>query len=288
MSEESSLTLDHIALVTPDLAASKQDYERLGFQLTPQSSHKGKVSPDGPVEPWGSGNHCAMFRQGYFEILGITDPDLYHEHFRVLLDRFHGVQMVALGCESAEAFYETHRKRVPELREPVEIGRDVPYGNGTKEGLFRLVHVEEGAFPEADLVFIEHATPNVLWQKDLLVHPNRATALSGITFCSKEPAATADRFERLTDRAPSEDGDGFVFSLDEGEVRVDGPDEIARRYRSAVLPAVPCVAVATLSVYALDETKAFLRDNEITPHESEGAVWVKPERAGGVILEFKD
>ncbi len=154
MSRESSLTLDHIALVTPGLEASKQDYERLGFQLTPESSHKGKVPPDGPVEIWGSGNHCAMFRQGYLEILGITDPGRYHEHFRVLLDRFHGVRMVALGCESAEKFYETNREKVPQLIEPLEIGRDVPYGKGTKEGLFRVVQLEEGAFPEAELLFI--------------------------------------------------------------------------------------------------------------------------------------
>ncbi len=194
MSRGSSLTLDHIALVTPGLEASKQDYERLGFQLTPESSHKGKVPPDGSVEIWGSGNHCAMFRQGYFEILGITDPDRYHEHFRVLLDRFHGVRMVALGCESAEEFYETNREKVPQLIEPLEMGRDVPYGKGTKEGLFRVVQLEEGAFPEAELIFIEHGTPNVLWQKDLLVHPNRVTALSGITICSDEPEATAERF----------------------------------------------------------------------------------------------
>ena len=46
------------------------------------SSHKGRITPDGPVVQWGSGNHCAMFRHGYFEILGLTDPNRYHEPFR--------------------------------------------------------------------------------------------------------------------------------------------------------------------------------------------------------------
>ena len=288
MSKESSLTLDHVVLVTTDLAVSKRDYEQLGFQLTPESSHKGKVRPDGPVEIWGSGNHCAMFRQGYFEILGITDPDRYHEHFRVLLDRFHGMRMVALGCENAEKFYEANRERVPQLIEPREIGRDVPYGKGTKEGLFRVVQLEEGAFPEAELLFVEHATPNLLWQKDLLEHPNRVTALSGITLCSDEPKATAERFGRLSGRSCSETKSGYAFSLDEGEVRIVTPSEIAEVYRKAVLPAVPCVAVVTLTVYALDEMKTYLEEKEITPHESELGIWVKPERAGGVILEFTD
>ena len=278
MSRESSLTLDHIGLVTPSLAGSKRDYEQLGFQLTPESSHKGKVRPDGPVEIWGSGNHCAMFRQGYLEILGVTDPDRYHDHFRVLLDRFHGMRMVALGCENAKMFYEANRGRVPQLIESREIGRDVPYGKGTKEGLFRVVQLEEGTFPEAELFFVEHATPNVLWQKDLLEHPNRVTALSGITLCSDEPEATAERFGRLSGRACSEAESGYTFSLDESEIRIVPPSEIAEVYREAVLPAVPCVAVVTLTVYALDETNAYLEEKEITPHESDG----------GVILEFRD
>ena len=40
------LTLDHVALVTPDLGRSKSDYETLGFQLTRESSHKGRITPD--------------------------------------------------------------------------------------------------------------------------------------------------------------------------------------------------------------------------------------------------
>ena len=31
---------------------------------------------DGPVEPWGTGNRCAMLRDGYIELLGIFDPAL--------------------------------------------------------------------------------------------------------------------------------------------------------------------------------------------------------------------
>ena len=121
------LTLDHVALVTPDLGQSKNDYETLGFQLTRESSHKGRVTPDGPVVPWGSGNHCAMFQRGYYEILGLTDPHRYHEHFKAALDRFHGVSLVALGCADAAAFYAERKDRTPGLLKPVEVGRDVPY-----------------------------------------------------------------------------------------------------------------------------------------------------------------
>jgi catechol 2,3-dioxygenase-like lactoylglutathione lyase family enzyme len=287
MGGEGSLTLDHVALVTPDLNTSKEDYERLGFRLTRESAHRGKLTPEGPVEPWGSGNRCAMFRQGYFEILGVVDEKLPHDRFRALANRFHGVGIVALGCERADELFRSRKDRVQGLKPPVEIGRDVPIGiegDQTKPGLFRVVRAEQEVFPEAELFFIEHATPDVLWQKSLLDHPNGVQALSGITLCSEYPEETADRFERLTLRPREEGREGKLrFALDEGIASVD---EVVARFKDVVLPAVPCVAVVTLTVSDVDETRRYLKDNAVTPHLADAGVWVRPERAGGVVLYF--
>lgn len=287
MAGAGSLTLDHVALVTPDLNASKEDYEKLGFRLTRQSAHRGRLTPEGPVEPWGSGNRCAMFRQGYFEILGVVDEKLPHDRFRALADRFHGVGLVALGVERAEELFRTRKDRVPGLKPPVEIGRDVPVGlegDRTKPGLFRIVRVEPELFPEAELFFIEHATPDVLWQKSLLDHPNGVQALSGITICSEDPEGTAERFERLTLR--TRDERELRFGLDEGSVEIASVEDVTARFEDVILPDVPCVAVATLAVKDVDETRRYLKDNAITPHPSDDGVWVRPERAGGVVLLF--
>lgn len=284
MSGDGSLTLDHVALVSPDLSASKEDYEKLGFRLTAESSHKGKLTPDGPVELWGSGNRCAMFRQGYFEILGVTDPNRPLDHFRALAEKVHGVQIVALGCERASDFYQRRKERVKGLKEPIEFGRDVPYGEGSKPGLFRIVHVEPEVFPEVEILFIEHATPDLLWQKSLLDHPNGVRALEGVTICSDEPERSAQRFQALTLREP--DDSGHRFDLDEGFVEIVDPDEIANRFPDAVLPAIPCVAAVTLRSSDLAETRGLLKENEITPHRSADGLWVRPERAGGVVLHY--
>ena len=279
-----ALTLDHVALVTANLAASRDDYEKLGFTLTRESSHKGRITSDGPVVPWGSGNHCAMFRRGYFEILGLTDPNRYHEPFRAALSRFHGVSMVALGCESAQAFYENSKSgRVA----PVEVRRDVPFGGSTREGVFHIVRPEEGAFPEAELVFIEHATRDVLWQKPLLQHANGVTGLTGVTLCSESPEETAARFERCTGLGGTALDKSPYFALDDGYVELKTPEKVLSRYPGAVLPAVPSVGVVELLVDDVDATKLFLEGAGVTPHASDDGVWVRPERTGGVILEFK-
>jgi len=281
-----ALGLDHVALVTPDLAQSKDDYDRLGFTLTRESSHKGRVVPDGPVVPWGSGNHCAMFRQGYFEILGLTDPSLYHEHFAAALKRFNGVSMIALRCESAQALYEARQARASGVLPPVEVGRDVPHGDGAEEGLFRIVHLEESAFPEVEMLFIEHATPDVLWQPSLLGHPNKTVALAGITLCSESPEETAARFERCTGLGGTGVSGRPTFSLSSGKIDITTPDDISERYPDAVLPAVPSVAVVRLRVSDIETTTGFLDGSGITYYERGDTVWVRPERTGGVILEF--
>lgn len=286
MSDAPRLSLDHVGLVTPSLEASRGDYETLGFELTPESSHKGVVRPGGPVELWGSGNHCAMFRRGYFEILGITDPSRYHDHFRALLSRFHGVQLIALGCQSAADYYHDYARVVSGLKEPVEIGRDVPFGDGTREGLFRIVHLGDGVFPEAELFVIEHATPDVLWQDELLQQPNGVTGLAEVTVCAVGPKMTAGRFSRVVRREPEYDAGVFRFDLHEGAVCVTSPDIVAERYGGVVLPAVPSVAVVTLTVESLDASRDFFVGRSVTTHECRKGFWVRPERTGGVILEF--
>ncbi len=280
----SGLTLDHVALVTANLAASRDDYEKLGFTLTRASSHKGRITADGPVVPWGSGNHCAMFRRGYFEILGLCDPNRYHEPFRAALSRFHGVSLIALGCESAQAFYESSQGG---RAAPVEVRRDVPFGGSTREGVFHIVRPEEGAFPEAELVFIEHATRDVLWQKPLLEHANGVTGLTGVTLCSEFPEETAARFERCTGLGGTALDKSPYFALDDGYVELKTPEKVLSRYPGAVLPAVPSVGVVELLVDDVDATKLFLEGAGVTPHASDNGVWVRPERTGGVILEFK-
>ena len=69
-----ALDLDHVGIAVANLDAGLETFQRLGFNLTSRSHHKGSRVPGGPIEPWGSANHCAMLEQGYLEVLGVTDP----------------------------------------------------------------------------------------------------------------------------------------------------------------------------------------------------------------------
>ena len=221
-------TLDHVAVVVGDLDAGRDAYRRLGFRLTPRSSHKGQLTADGPVEIWGSGNHCSMFARGYFEILGITDPARHSFGVDKHLARYQGLHLIALGCDDAAAVAAALKTRIDGVHDVVEVQRDVPQmTGGTRLGRFRILHLDDGLFAPAELFYIEHATPDVLWQPPLLDQPNGVIGLAAVTICTDDVAATVRDLSLIIDVAPT-GGDGLAaFELAPGTVEIASPAALA-------------------------------------------------------------
>ena len=282
MTEDDGLFLDHVAVVIPDLARAGKTFERLGFRLTPQSSHKGSLRPGGPLEPFGSGNHCAMFAQGYLELLGITDPNRYTGEVTPLLQRYAGLHLVALGCRDARQAARELGQRLGAELGIRELGRDVPQvEGGTKPAMFRIVGLPAGSFPEAKLFLIEHATPEALWQRALLDQPNGVTGLAGAVLCVSSPAETRQRLSRILGRADA----GGRFTLARGTIEVIDRQEFAARYGGEPR-ALPMVAAARFTVSDIAATARDLRAKGVPLEESGGRIRIGPETAEGAILEF--
>ncbi len=53
--------LHHVGLISRDMDAVIDQYERLGFSFTPLSVPRIKLSPDGEPELLGAGNRTAIF-----------------------------------------------------------------------------------------------------------------------------------------------------------------------------------------------------------------------------------
>ena len=278
MSAPDGLFLDHVAVVVPDLARAAKTYERLGFRLTSESSHKGPLAPGGPLEPYGSGNHCAMFAEGYLEILGITDPKRYTGEVSPLLQRYAGLHLIALGCGDARQAARDLGKRLGAELGIRELGRDVPQvDGGTKPAQFRIVGLPAGTFSEAKLFLIEQSTPNVLWQPALLDQPNGVTGLAGAVLCVATPAETRQRLGRIIGR---ED-----LALSRGGLEVIDSGELAARY--GIEPAaLPMVAAARFAVSDVAATARYLRDHGVSFRQHGDRIHVGPDLAEGAIIEF--
>jgi len=282
MNRTDELFLDHVAVVIPDLARAGRTYERLGFRLTPESSHKGPLRPGGPLEPFGSGNHCAMFRDGYLELLGITDPKRYTGEVTPQLERYAGLHLVALGCRDARQAARDLGQRLGAKLGVRELGRDVPQvEGGTKPAVFRIVSLPAGILTEAKLFLIEHATPEALWQPALLEQPNGVTGLAGAVLCVASPAETRQKLSRILGR----EAVGGRFTLARGTIEVIDRQEFSARY-GAEPRAVPMVAAARFTVGDGDATARYLRGKDVPFHEKDGRLWIGPEAAEGAVVEF--
>src|SRR6056297_752380 len=172
------MDLDHAAVVVADLARGSAAFARLGFALTPRGLHRGPLPPDGRIGAWGSGNHCAMLRQGYLEVLGVADPAGHKPHLERRLARYEGLHLIAFGTPDAAA----DAAALPGVQPPQDLSRAVPLAGGG-EGIarFGIANLDAEAYPEADFILIEQRTPELLWQPALLDHPNGALALAGVT-----------------------------------------------------------------------------------------------------------
>jgi len=284
--ERPDFWLDHVALVTPDLDRAYEVYSRMGFNLSPRSSHQGRLEADGPIELWGAGNHCAMFSTGYLEILGITDPDRYCEHVQILLDHYSGLHLIALGCADIERRIDILKRNLGQESTFYDVSRDVPLvKGGSKEATFRILQLPDETFPEADLFFIEHKNTEVLWQPELLQQPNGVTGLSAITVCSDIWKDSAERLSVALAVTPVATDDARKFSLAHGEIKIMAPNAFSRRFATVAAPVLPWVGAVEFTVTDIGTTHRFLQRNQFEVHAlQDDSVWIDVE---GAVMVFR-
>jgi len=280
-------TLDHIGVVVPDVPEAGRAYQKLGFTITPQSSHK-RQRPDGGFDPLGTGNHCVMLRRGYLELIGITDTSLPHDSLKERLDRYHGLQLIALGTGDAAAVEAAWAAAAGQgVRPLTPLGRDVPQvEGGTKYGSFSIVYLESAAFPEAELFAIQHHSVPVLWQPALLNHANGAEGLVGLDLITPDVEATCARLTRF---GLDVDQSGAVPSArfqDGGELVLLSQDEARRRYPGIALHGAPSVAAMRIAVASLSATAEYFRKAAIAFTAAGGVLRVAPDLACGVVVDF--
>src|SRR5207248_2595505 len=144
-----AMFLDHVAHFVPEMDAAAAALERCGFRLTPFTAQTNRV--DGQPVPAGTGNRCAMLRQGYVEILtAVATPGGNTELARQLLERIaeHGGLHLA-ACSSADAAAE-HRR----LAEAgfatlplVDMRRPVTTHTGSEDARFTIARIAHHSMP---------------------------------------------------------------------------------------------------------------------------------------------
>lgn len=291
-----AVALDHVGFAGPDLAAIAAAYERLGFTLTPVARQSGRRTPDGPVEPFGTGNRCAFLGHGYIELIAVLDPARFDNGLHAWLSRYAGLHIVALAMEDEAANLERLRRGgvpiagVAYLERPVEPGGPVA----------RFARLPLPDAPEGRLQLIRHLTPELVWQDRWMAHANGAAALEGVVLAAAEPADTAARLSRLAGLPVRPDPlGGFRLTLPGAPgaagprspampttLRVLPPAAVPRLFPGVSPPALPSVVGMTVRTADGLASARRVLDGLPTVEAPEGGLMVPPHLAGGAALVF--
>jgi hypothetical protein len=236
-----TLVLDHVAHFVPDADAAMAAVQRLGFAVTPFSPQSHRPTPDAPVTPAGTGNRCVMLRRGYLEFLTPTADTPIAGQLREAMRRYIGVQLVAFGTADPEAdrtrLDAAGFKPLPVLALERPIG--TPEGEHTAR--FQVLRVPSGTMPEGRIQFVQQRTPELLWQRRWLDHPNRAFALAAVLICVADPKEAAQRYARYSGLTATAHGLAQRIATARGDLLFVTPATLARDF-GLEPAAVPMIA----------------------------------------------
>jgi hypothetical protein len=261
----SALSLDHVGAITRDLSAAGARWERLGFKLSPLSRQSGAVPGRTGMQPWASANRCAIFRKGYLELIGIFDSSAYNPWQRFLA-RFEGLHLLALRCADADASFERLRLTASFLDPPIARERQLMHHGEQRTMHFRNIFSRDTECPEGRYIVIEHQTPELLWQEELLEHENGALGLADVVIVADD-SGVADR-ARALDSIPQVLTPAAFFA------------------RFGWTPPAPCFAAISIVFADLRRALALLLSRGITPMRNGNDLWLAPEAANGFVMRL--
>jgi Glyoxalase-like domain len=275
--------LDHTAFFVPAMDAAADTLERCGFRLTPftvQTNREG----DRTV-PSGTGNRCAMLRNGYLEILTavptpVGDTPLSAQLRERIADH-PGLHLAALSTADAAAEHRRLAEAGFATLPLVDMRRPV----GDDFARFTIARVAHGTMPEGRAQFLAHHTEKLVWLSGMLDHPNGARSLTALWVAAEDPAEPAARYARFTGRPAQRDSEVTTVALDRGALRFATPAYLRTAFGIAPAGKLPCLVAASIAVEDLQRLAACLTNSGIVHQRVASGIAVPlPATLGNALL----
>ena len=279
-------SLDHLGAIVGDLATGAHRWEKLGFTLSPVSRQSGKMPGRDADGPWATANRCAIFQQGYLELIGIVAPACFNPWTKFIA-RFEGLHLLALRVANADVAYADLAARTDTMNAPVQRARKLDVNGVESTMRFRNIFSRDEAYPEGRYIVLEHQTPEYLWQPRFQTHPNGALALKGALVCADDVPGQRARLETVVGRPPTNGADGVLrFSpAGGGCIELHGAGSFDARYGWRPRTQ-PCFAGIEVRFASRAHAAKLMEDNGI-PVERRGGEWfVAPENTNGFTLRL--
>jgi hypothetical protein len=283
--------LDHVAHFVPEMDAAAAALECCGFRLTPFTAQTNRV--DGRPVPAGTGNRCAMLRQGYVEILtAVPTPSGDTELARQLRERIAdhvGLHLAAFSSADAGAEHRRLAAAGFATLPLVDMRRPVATESGSEDARFTIARIAHGSMPEGRVQFLTHHTEPLVWRDGFLDHPNGAQGLTGLWIAAADPGEAAARFARFTDRPAHSAGELTTITLDRGTVHIGRPHYLRDAFGITAAGSLPRFVAAQIEVRSLADISRHLAAadvafRQIRLDEGNGIAATLPAALGGTML----
>lgn len=279
------LFLDHVGYFVPVLNHAKAALERLGFTVSPESTHY-HPGPDGKLVLSGTKNRLVTFAVGYIEVLGAIGETPLAQQLRAGVARYSGLHLVALSHADAE---RERARLVAAGFEPEPtfyLRRQVETEAGAATVRATVVRAKPGSMAEGRAQILTHGTPELIFVPGLSVHANRIDALTGLLVVVADPAEAFERYRGFTGRDGWIAGGLHQIALDRGWLAYTDPKNAARLLPGFRAPDLPYSAAVILRSPDLGATRGMLRQCGVgLALDRPGAVVVGPQDGlGGYIV----
>jgi catechol 2,3-dioxygenase-like lactoylglutathione lyase family enzyme len=285
--------IDHPVVTVRDLARTREQYQRLGFEPNPVGFH-----------PWGTSMSLLMFKENFIELISVHDASkfgtnsvggfCYGRNVGKFLDRVEGLGLVALHSKDAKADHAHLVQLGLASQGQIDFRRDMKRPDGSPD----VAVVSLGLFLNEEQRDVSHFIchqhrPELIWVPAWMNHRNGVEAITGVTYLSESPSLLEARFGAFFGRENVKGGiDRIEVDSGCGYFRV-----LTERAAKERFGGVPFPVWDSSAAHGIGITVATPRFNELpslwaeagVPHQvtARGTFVIAPEHCGNVILEFE-
>ncbi len=221
-----SLFLDHVGFAARAIEPLIESFTAHGFAPTEPRPLLGRDPDTGEPVDLGQTSAHLVFENSYVELTAVPD-ERSGNHLEPWLSEGGGLVILAFGTDDIDGLHARMRADGFEVSPVNHASRSIEYGSLNGEANFRWFMLPGAETPEALVCFVENQSRELVFQPEVMRHPNGCSDVVGVELTAPEPEALASRYAALLGTTAVSVDDAFRVALSRGyiDVRSSAPGQ---------------------------------------------------------------
>ncbi len=263
--------MDHFGIFGDDVNRLADQWRGMGFYVVGPAELEA-VDEAGESHAMGQQSAHVMFADHYLELTSVTSPQPGH-HLQRFFDAPKGIRLILLRSPDITADQQRCSAAGLQPGAVQDASRKLDHG-ARGSASFRWFALPADQFADALVCFVEHLTPEKVFDPDQRQHPNSATGITRIGWLGDD---LPENYHQLHSANPI-GASTSVMTLPQSEL-----ESLIKTHPAELSPW------AVLGVHVEDPglLQRLLEENHV-PHQRSGSRFiVQPKATGGVLVVFE-